>query len=129
MSTPPVSLSKITQIAVVAHDTDRATAFYRDTLGMKFLFAAPPQLSFFDAGGVRLMISPPEPEHDHPGSILYFDVPDIDAAHAALTAKGVSFGSTPHRIAVLGTQELWLCEFKDSEGNPLALMAMKPAAG
>ena len=93
MSTPPVSLSKITQIAVVAHDTDRATAFYRDTLGMKFLFAAPPQLSFFDAGGVRLMISPPEPEHDHPGSILYFDVPDIDAAHAALTAKGVSFGS------------------------------------
>lgn len=129
MSTPPVSLSRITQIAVVAHDVDRATAFYRDTLGMRFLFAAPPRLSFFDAGGVRLMISPPEPEHDHPGSILYFDVPDIDEAHAALAAHGVTFGSAPHRIAVLGAQELWLCEFKDSEGNPLALMAMKPVAG
>ncbi len=127
MNPPGVSLSKIAQIAVVAHDTDRATSFYRDVLGMKFLFAAPPKLSFFDAGGVRLMISPPEPEHDHPGSILYFDVADIEAAHAELSARGVRFGSAPHRVAVLGTQELWLCEFKDSEGNPLALMAMRPA--
>ncbi len=128
MNAAPVSLSKITQIAVVAHDVDRATAFYRDVLGMKFLFAAPPGLAFFDAGGVRLMISPPTPEHDHPGSILYFDVADIVAAHTGLEVHGVAFASPPHRIAVMGTQELWLCEFKDSEGNPLALMAMRPVA-
>lgn len=128
MSAPGVALSKIAQIAIVARDVDRATVFYRDVLGMRFLFAAPPKLSFFDAGGVRLMISPPEPEHDHPGSILYFDVADIDGAHAELAARGVAFGSAPHRIAVLGAQELWLCEFKDSEGNPLALMGMKPVA-
>src|SRR5688572_33088807 len=67
-----MSLSRIGQIAVNAHDVERATAFYRDTLGMKYLFSAP-KLAFFDCDGVRLMLSPPEEkEFDHPSSVLYF---------------------------------------------------------
>ena len=80
-------LSQIGQIAVNAHDIERAIAFYRDTLGMKFLFQAG-TLGFFDCGGVRLMLSPPESaEYDHPGSILYYKVTDIQASHSSPAAS------------------------------------------
>jgi methylmalonyl-CoA/ethylmalonyl-CoA epimerase len=119
------TLSALGQIAMTAHDVPRATAFYRDRLGLPFLFEFP-NLAFFDCGGVRLMLSRPEkPEFDHPGSVLYFKVSDIDAAHADLTAKGVEFIEPPHLIAKLPDHDLWMAFFKDTEGNTLALMHEK----
>jgi predicted enzyme related to lactoylglutathione lyase len=105
------------------HDVDRAVRFYRDALGVAFLFAAPPRLAFFDCGGVRLMLSTPEPGFDHPGSVLYFAVDDIARAYADLKARGVTFTGEPHRIATLADREVWLAEFADTEGNSLALMS------
>ncbi len=116
-------LSQIGQIAINVHDTGRAVAFYRDQLGMKFLFAAG-QLAFFDAGGIRLMLTPPEkPEFDHPGSILYFKVPDIKLAHTTLSQRGVKFEDAPHMIARMPDHELWMTFFRDSENNLLGLMS------
>jgi methylmalonyl-CoA/ethylmalonyl-CoA epimerase len=110
---------------MTAKDVTRATAFYRDRLGIRFLFEFP-NLSFFDCGGVRLMITTPEkPEFDHPGSVLYFTVTDIETAHRDLAAKGVEFVDAPHLIAKLPDHELWMAFFKDSEGNTLALMEEK----
>ena len=116
-------LSRIHQVAMRAHDVERAVRFYRDTLGLPFLFAAPPRLAFFDCAGVRLMLSTPEPGFDHPGSVLYFAVDDIRQMHATLAARGVAFAEEPHRIATLADREVWLAPFHDSEGNMLALMA------
>jgi methylmalonyl-CoA/ethylmalonyl-CoA epimerase len=116
-------LQRIHQISIRTRDTARAVAFYRDVLGMKLLFEAPPQLAFFDCGGVRLMLSPAEPEFDHQGSVIYFAVDDIKATHAALAAAGVAFRSQPHMIAKLPDREVWLADFLDSEGNVLALMS------
>jgi methylmalonyl-CoA/ethylmalonyl-CoA epimerase len=93
------ALQRIHQISIRAHNTARAVTFYRDTLGLKLLFEAPPQLAFFDCGGVRLMLSPPEAEFDHQGSVLYFAVDDIGAAHRALAAAGVTFRTVPHLVA------------------------------
>ena len=121
-STSP-GLGRIHQIAQPIHDIDRAVAFYRDTLGLPFLFAAPPSLAFFDCAGVRLMLSPPSPGHDHPGSVLYFAVNDIHTAHAALTARGAAFSGPPKKIATLPDREVWLAPFADTEGNSLALMS------
>ena len=119
-------LSTIGQIATAVKDLDRAVAFYRDKLGMRFLFQVPPGLAFFDCGGVRLMIEvPPDKEFDHPGSILYFKVADIDAAYADLKARGVDFGDEPHLIAKMPDHELWMTFFRDGEGNTLALMHEK----
>ena len=117
------ALQRIHQISIRAKDTARAVAFYRDILGLKLLFEAPPQLAFFDCGGVRLMLSPPEPEFDHQGSVIYFAVDDIKAAHTALAAAGVQFRTDPHLIAKLPDREVWLADFPDSEGNVLALMS------
>ncbi len=115
-------LDKIGQIAVNAKDIDRATAFYKDTLGMKHLFSAPPGMAFFDAGGTWLMLGlPSAPEFDHPSSILYFEVADIQATHQALKARGVEFRSEPHMLTRMSGKELWLADFRDSEGNTLAL--------
>src|SRR5438067_11939254 len=88
----PTTLAAIQRIAFNAHDLARATAFYRDRLGMRHLFDAPPQMSFFDCGGIRLMLGVAEkPEFDHASSILYFRVDDIARAHGELAAKGVAF--------------------------------------
>jgi predicted enzyme related to lactoylglutathione lyase len=121
-------LSRIHQISMRAHDVDRAVGFYRDTLGLPFLFAGPPRLAFFDCHGVRLMLSTPEPGFDHPGSVLYFAVDDIQAMHATLTARGVAFRTAPHKIATLADREVWLADFEDTEGNTLALMSEPPLA-
>lgn len=121
------SLSHIGQIAVVVHDLDRATVFYRDQLGMKFLFAAPPRLAFFDAGGTRLMLdAAAEPGFDHPGSILYFDVPNVQQAHAELKDRGVPFVDEPHIVAPMPGGDLWMTFFKDPDGNTMAIMAVQP---
>lgn len=117
------ALQRIHQISIRTGDTARAVTFYRDTLGLRLLFEAPPQLAFFECGGVRLMLSPPEPEFDHQGSVLYFAVDDITAAHAALAAAGVRFRTKPHLAAKLPDREVWLADFLDSEGNVLALMS------
>jgi len=128
-STPtPVSLQQIGQIAINVHDVPRAVAFYRDVLGLKLLFEVPPKMAFFVCGGVRLMLSLPEgAEYDHPGSILYYKVSDIEGTAAALKARGVVFEDKgePHLIAKMPDHELWMGFFKDSEGNTLALMEEK----
>ena len=116
-------LSRIHQISMRSHDIDRAVRFYRDMLGLPFLFAAPPQLAFFDCDGVRLMLSRPEPGFDHPGSVVYFAVEDIRQAHETLKSRGVTFRTEPHKIATLADREVWLADFEDSEGNTLALMS------
>jgi methylmalonyl-CoA/ethylmalonyl-CoA epimerase len=123
---PDLAHARIGQIAVVCKDVPRATAFYRDTLGLQFLFAAGPALSFFDCGGVRLMLSTSErAEHDHLSSMLYYFVSDIEGTHRDLKAKGVSFIDDPHMIAQMPDHQLWLSAFTDSEGNMLALMEEK----
>ena len=117
-------LSTIKQIAVTAHDIERATTFYRDTLGMKHLFSAPPKLSFFDCDGIRLMLSQPEKaEFNHSSSILYFRVDDIKSAAATLMERGVIFEEQPTLVANMGTYDLWIAAFRDSEQNILALMS------
>lgn len=120
-----LSQSRIGQIAIVCKDVARATTFYRDTLGLRFLFSAGPTLSFFDCDGARLMLTTSEPEHDHPGSILYFFIKDIEGTHSELKNRGVSFIDTPHMIAQMPDHQLWLSAFTDSEGNTLALMEEK----
>ena len=122
-------LKGIGQIAINVYDLDRAVAFYRDALGMTFLFAAPPHLAFFEVGGVWLMLSPADsPEFDHPASILYFDVDDILAAHETLARRGVSFREVPHRVHTEAGRELWLAEFVDTERNTYALRSWRPTA-
>lgn len=119
-----LGLSRIGQISMNARDFDRAVRFYRDTLGLTFLFTAPPHLAFFDCDGVRLLLDKPEDkEFDHPGSILYFAVDDINAVHQTLVSRGVTFRKEPHLIARLPDREVWMAFFNDTEGNTLALMA------
>lgn len=121
------SLSAIEQIAINVKDTERAVAFYRDALGMKHLFSAPPNLAFFDCDGIRLMLSPPpKPEFDHPSSIIYFKVADIQLAYVTLAERGVHFEEGPTLVADMGTYHLWIASFRDSESNLLALMSNVP---
>ena len=129
-TTPDFALSAIEQIAVNVHDVDRAVEFYRDKLGMKHLFSVPPSLAFFDCEGIRLMLSlPAKPEFDHPSSILYFKVDDIQQATQTLSERGVQFEEQPIFVADMGTYDLWLASFRDSENNLLALMSHVPKQG
>jgi methylmalonyl-CoA/ethylmalonyl-CoA epimerase len=116
-------ISRLAQIGVSVKDLETMTAFYRDQIGLRFLFSAP-GMSFFDLGGVRLMLSLPERGHeDRHASILYFDVADIAAAHAALAGRGVAFEGPPHVVHRYPGGELWVAFFHDPEGNFLSLMS------
>ena len=116
-------LSRIGQISVNVHDVAKAIAFYRDTLGMKFLFEVP-KMAFFDCGGVRLMLALPDrAEFDHPGSIIYYKVDDIQAAYKTLSSRGVRFETKPNLIARMPDHELWMASFRDQDGNLLELMS------
>jgi predicted enzyme related to lactoylglutathione lyase len=130
VSTPiPIgpSLSRIGQVFVNVKDLGRAIAFYRDVLGMKFLFQAPPNMAFFDCDGIRLMLGVADrPELDHPASIIYYKVDDIERVYQVFKARGVEFVVKPHLVAPMPTYDLWLADFRDSEGNLLALMSEVP---
>lgn len=120
-------LSRIGQIAVVVHDLSKAVAYYRDVLGMRLLFEIPPRIAFFDCAGVRLMLSLPESaEYDHPGSIIYYAVPDIQDAARELRARGVLFDSDPHIIGKLPQADIWMAFFRDLDRNVLALISEVP---
>jgi methylmalonyl-CoA/ethylmalonyl-CoA epimerase len=122
-SAPPVSLSQIGQIAVPIRDLERAIRFYRDSLGLPFLFQAPPGLAFFDCAGVRLMLDGPAQALAGQSSVIYFRVPDIGLAYSTFTTRGVPFEGPPHLIAKLADHDLWMAFFRDPDGNLLALMS------
>jgi methylmalonyl-CoA/ethylmalonyl-CoA epimerase len=117
---------ELAQVTNVVHDLDRAVRFHRDVLGLPLLFQAPPSLAFFQMGAVRLMLSPPEnAEQDHPGSVLYFRVTDIEGVHRSLVQRGVEFVGAPHRVHQAADYDLWMAFFHDPDKNPMALMEEK----
>lgn len=123
------SITGVRQIALTVSNVEQALSFYRDAVGLTFLFSAGPNLAFLDIGGVRLMLAPPEGDFKAgASSVIYFKVADIEAAHAEMTSRGVKFGSEPHFIAPMPDHDLWLAEFRDPDGNVLALMCEKPKA-
>ncbi|MDP9177023.1 MAG: VOC family protein [Gemmatimonadota bacterium] len=116
-------ITSIGQIAINVQDLQRAVGFYRDKLGLKLLYEFP-GLAFFDCGGVRLMMSRAEkPELDHPASIIYYKVSDIQGASSALVAAGVPLEHEPRVIAEMPDHDLWMSFVRDSEGNVVGLMS------
>jgi methylmalonyl-CoA/ethylmalonyl-CoA epimerase len=124
-------LSKIRQIAIPVHDVDEAKRFYRDVLELRHLFDAPPALSFFDAGGVQLMLAGPAAQgnngnEQHP--VIFYDTDDIKATYARLVSAGTESLQEPHIIARMNGREIWIAELSDGQGNVLGLMSDTVAA-
>jgi len=122
-TTPAFKVTSIGQVAVPVRDIERTIAFYRDVLGVRFLFKAPPGLGFFDCGGVRLMLDGPAGAQGGSSSVIYYKVGDLHAAVATLSARGASFETKPHLVAKLPDHELWMAFLRDPDGNLLALMS------
>ena len=126
---PPSSAITLGQVALTVSDVERSTAFYRDKVGLHFLFAAGPTLAFLDLGGVRLMLSTPEGAFTPGGStVLYLKVPDISASYDAMRGRGVAFIDEPHLIARMPDHDLWMTFFRDPDQHTLALMCERPKA-
>ena len=124
-----LSDASIAQLLIPVDDFDKGVAFYRDVLGFQFLFSAPPQMAFFLCGSVRLLVGVMSPgQAPQRGSAIYFQVKDIEAVSASLKDKGVVFNQDPHVVHKTDTSTLWLAQFKDPDGNQLALMSEVPLA-
>jgi methylmalonyl-CoA/ethylmalonyl-CoA epimerase len=124
-----LSDASVAQVLIPVDELDRAVTFYRDTLGLRFLFAAPPQMTFFQCGNVRLLVGVlPPGQTVQRGSAIYFQVADIGAVFKTLKERGVKFLAEPHVIHRTEEYNLWLAEFRDADGNQLALMSQTAAA-
>ena len=122
-------IQSVGQIAIPCDDLDASIAFYRDSLGLPFLFRAP-NLAFLQCGEVRLMLSLPEAnDAARHGSIVYYRVADVRAAYVALRARDVPLIDEPHMIARLPDREVWMFFVKDPSGNTVGIMAEPPIAG
>lgn len=116
------------QISVRVHDLERAVAFYRDVLGFAFQFQVP-SMAFFQCGETRLMLAlPSDPRFDHPSSIIYYRVPNLDARHRHLVEHHVPVEGAPHKVADLGTQQVWMAFYRDPDENVFALMEERDVA-
>jgi methylmalonyl-CoA/ethylmalonyl-CoA epimerase len=116
-------LDLIGQIAIPISDLDKAIAFYRDVLGMEFLFKAPPGLGFFNCNGVRLLLDAPAKNNSSQySSIIYYKVPEIQTAYNTLSDRGVMFEEKPNLVAKMPDHDLWMAFFRDPDNNLLALM-------
>ena len=122
MNEKSFGIQALKQVFVPVQELERAVAFYRDTLRIRFLFEAPPRMAFFDLDGIRLMLGEPEGSGSNGASILYHKVSDIGKAHETLVERAVTFDVDPHFVHDMGDHELWLAFFKDGEENQLALM-------
>ncbi|HKZ19014.1 MAG TPA: VOC family protein [Acidimicrobiia bacterium] len=111
------------QLHVSVSDIDRAVAWYRDVLGLNFLFQVPGQpMAFFDCGGVRLYLGKPENDQFRSRPIMYFAVDDIDAEVEEIEGRGGEFSDRPHVVHRDEGSELWLAALSDPEGLPVVLM-------
>ena len=121
-----IKLSEIGQVAITVNDLDKVLPFYRDILGLRFLFSAGPNLAFLAAGPVRIMLSTPQGAGKAgANSILYFKVNDIESTHTAIIANGAENERLPQVTAKLPDHELWLGFVRDPEGNIIGLMEEK----
>lgn len=117
-------LTGIGQIAITVAHVATATVFYRDVLGLRFLFSAGPNLAFLDAGGVRLMLTTPQ-GHGEVGknSVLYFRASDLPVTYAAVVARGARPERAPALTARMPDHELWMAFVRDPDGNLVGLMS------
>ena len=121
------SPDSIGQIHISVDEVDRAVAWYRDVLGLEFLFQVPGQpMAFFTCGGVRLYLGRPEDESFRSRPVLYYRVDDINASVAAIAGRGGEFTDQPHVVHRDAAQELWMASLRDPEGNPVMLMEERP---
>lgn len=122
--TEPLALGQLGQISMYARTASVTEAWYRDVLRLPHIFTFG-DLVFFDCGGIRLYIHAVGEEKWRPSSVVYFSVPDINAAKAELESRGVAFKQAPHMIYkddTTGVEE-WMAFFDDPDGNMLAIMA------
>lgn len=126
METNRSAVSDIGQIAITVSDVEKALAFYRDALGLAFLFSPAPTLAFLQAGTVRLMLSTPQGAGAvGANSVLYFKVADIEAVFAAIVARGATQERAPQLAARMPDHELWIGFVRDPDGNLVGLMEEK----
>jgi predicted enzyme related to lactoylglutathione lyase len=121
---------EIGQIAVTVRDVGAALGFYRDVLGLAFLFSPGPNLAFLAAGKVRIMLTTPQGAGAAgANSILYIKVEDIEAAHAAIVGRGATSERPPQLTARMPDHELWIGFVRDPDANLIGLMEEKRPPG
>jgi methylmalonyl-CoA/ethylmalonyl-CoA epimerase len=113
-------IDRVLQLSIPVRDLDRAKTFYRDVVGLKFLFEVP-NMVFFDCGGIRILVGIGDVAPKNAGCSIYFNTPDIKAEVSQLRERGVEMQDA-QMIAQLGDREVWLAHFYDPDGNLVSVM-------
>jgi predicted enzyme related to lactoylglutathione lyase len=119
-------VGKIGQVAITVSDVGSAVVYYRDVLGLSFLFSPGPNLAFLSDGSIRIMLSTPQGSGAvGANSILYFQVTNIEATYDAIIARGSASERRPQLAAKMPGHDLWIGFLRDPDGNLVGLMEEK----
>ncbi|TNE56495.1 MAG: VOC family protein [Sphingomonadales bacterium] len=107
----------LNQVTIGTTDFDASVEFYR-LIGLKLIVLAEGRYARFElpSGSSTLSIHH-DPAHMPGGTLLYFEVDDVDAKCAELVSQGVTFDTQAN-------DEPWNwreARFRDPAGNPLCL--------
>ena len=120
------TVGSIAQIAITVSDAEAALVFYRDVLGLGFLFRAGPNLAFLTDGSIRIMLTTPQGAGAvGANSVLYFRVTDVEATFAAIVERGATVERAPQLAAKMPDHDLWIGFVRDPDGNLVGLMEEK----
>ena len=126
-----LNVSQVGRVCVTVSDTDRAIAFYVDTLGFEKVVDVP----MGDAGRwvevavagtpTTIALAPPPPGQEAGGSEtgICLDTTDVDADHASLKAAGADVDDEVSRYGGAVPPMFWL---RDPDGN--SLIIVEPAS-
>ena len=118
-----MAIGPLGQLHISVSDVDRAVEFYRDVLGIPFLFRVPGQpMAFLQSGDIRLYLGTPEKPEFASRCVMYFRVDDLDTEYERLTGLGVEFLDRPHVVHRDGRHELWMVFLTDVDGHQIGLM-------
>lgn len=124
-NTKPLAKYKLIAFVTIV-DVERAKGFYRDTLGLRLISEEPPFALVFDANGIMVRLGMAKKLPEAHGTVLGWQVADIDVAARELSDSGVQFerfeGLSQDDMGIwaspTGARVAW---FRDPDGNILSI--------
>lgn len=119
-------ITELGQLAITVENVKRSLEFYRDILGLDFIFSPSENLAFLRCGATRIMLATPQGAGEiGKNSIPYFKLSNIEEFYKTAVANGARQEREPQLAVQMPDHELWIGFLKDPDENLIGIMEEK----